>query len=547
MLKRIQELRKHEEGQALVLAAICMLVLALCVVATINLSYATSEKIRLQNAADAAAYTSAADEARVLNFLAYTNRAMVAHYCAHMNLLAYHSFLYFIYVFSRAATNIPYIGPIFWIIAGPAMVAMYAWEAVSAIGELALEGANAATAFVQVAVANAMPFRIAAGALAEVRKYNPAYRINPIASTVLGVNEAMNWAKTVSTGGFSLFPASSDEDKFNRLLMMEIANGSRHPWTAHGGGNGSFPLVRRATLNFDIGVAGLYFGKTGRAEWGAFRPTTTGTSLFSKVYAAITPQEQMYSIDALTLELKILGFKISLSLFSYIRADKKLQGRWHELSSNVGDNCRQVCGGGFFGGLCRAGCSTALAPVKGIMAAVSASIQALASFPDSVPHIHAGIAPYARFRPGKQRWSRPRANEMFNQQPTVVIVTEPTTDLVRRARPFMRNFSASLGGLSANNSALVRMAGATSKASKRGYTSGTDFRPTGNGGLPGFADGFNAISAGLAYYHRPGDWREPPNLFNPFWGAKLMPVTDYPLIANNPLFSPFVRTNLLVH
>ncbi|MBL8955278.1 MAG: hypothetical protein JNK82_31180 [Myxococcaceae bacterium] len=31
-----------------------------------------------------------------------------------------------------------------------------------------------------------------------------------------------------------------------------------------------------------------------------------------------------------------------------------------------------------------------------------------------------------------------------------------------------------------------------------------------------------ALSTGLAYYHRKGHWREPPNLFNPFWRAGLV-------------------------
>ena len=32
----------------------------------------------------------------------------------------------------------------------------------------------------------------------------------------------------------------------------------------------------------------------------------------------------------------------------------------------------------------------------------------------------------------------------------------------------------------------------------------------------------SALSAGLAYYHRKGHWREQPNLFNPFWRAGLV-------------------------
>jgi len=34
-----------------------------------------------------------------------------------------------------------------------------------------------------------------------------------------------------------------------------------------------------------------------------------------------------------------------------------------------------------------------------------------------------------------------------------------------------------------------------------------------------------AIAKALVYYHRPGDWKEPPNLFNPYWRVKLHPFT----------------------
>jgi hypothetical protein len=33
-----------------------------------------------------------------------------------------------------------------------------------------------------------------------------------------------------------------------------------------------------------------------------------------------------------------------------------------------------------------------------------------------------------------------------------------------------------------------------------------------------------AVATGLAYYHRAGDWREPPNMLNPFWRATLAPI-----------------------
>lgn len=38
----------------------------------------------------------------------------------------------------------------------------------------------------------------------------------------------------------------------------------------------------------------------------------------------------------------------------------------------------------------------------------------------------------------------------------------------------------------------------------------------------GFMPEFQTISAGMAYYHRPGVWKEHPNLFNPYWRATLV-------------------------
>jgi hypothetical protein len=39
----------------------------------------------------------------------------------------------------------------------------------------------------------------------------------------------------------------------------------------------------------------------------------------------------------------------------------------------------------------------------------------------------------------------------------------------------------------------------------------------------GVLRGVNAISRAQVYYHRPGAWQEPPNFFNPYWGARLAP------------------------
>jgi len=42
--------------------------------------------------------------------------------------------------------------------------------------------------------------------------------------------------------------------------------------------------------------------------------------------------------------------------------------------------------------------------------------------------------------------------------------------------------------------------------------------------LLGWASGLNAISRAQVYYHRPGNWTEQPNFFNPYWRARLAAV-----------------------
>jgi len=66
-----------------------MLILALMLMMSFNVSNAIHEKVRLQNYSDAKAYSMAVAEARAFNYIAYTNRAMAATYVTMMSLHAY--------------------------------------------------------------------------------------------------------------------------------------------------------------------------------------------------------------------------------------------------------------------------------------------------------------------------------------------------------------------------------------------------------------------------------------------------------------------------
>src|SRR5690606_24093013 len=103
---------RHREGQSLVLACVMILIVSLAVVTTVNVGHTIHERVRLQNTADAAAFSMAAVEARAFNFYAFTNRAQDSHYVSAMTWMSVNSMFYGIEafitdVFAMLASIIP--------------------------------------------------------------------------------------------------------------------------------------------------------------------------------------------------------------------------------------------------------------------------------------------------------------------------------------------------------------------------------------------------------------------------------------------------------
>ena len=82
---------RRPRGQAMILGVISLVVLALVVFMTMNVTVSVQQKIRLQNYADAKAFSLAVIEARSLNYFAYTNRAIASSYVSMANVHAYMS------------------------------------------------------------------------------------------------------------------------------------------------------------------------------------------------------------------------------------------------------------------------------------------------------------------------------------------------------------------------------------------------------------------------------------------------------------------------
>ncbi len=53
-------------------------------------------------------------------------------------------------------------------------------------------------------------------------------------------------------------------------------------------------------------------------------------------------------------------------------------------------------------------------------------------------------------------------------------------------------------------------------------TPGAEIDFTAQHAVAGVVPRLETLAAGISYYHRPGHWQEPPNLFNPYWRASLV-------------------------
>ncbi|MFL5320958.1 MAG: hypothetical protein ACJ790_14945 [Myxococcaceae bacterium] len=91
VLVQVLARRKAQRGQAMVLSALSMFLLALMMILSFNVGHAVHEKIRLQQHSDAQAYSMAVVEARALNYFAVSNRALAAALVSMNNLHAYMS------------------------------------------------------------------------------------------------------------------------------------------------------------------------------------------------------------------------------------------------------------------------------------------------------------------------------------------------------------------------------------------------------------------------------------------------------------------------
>ena len=544
MILALHRLRKDEEGQTLVLAAIFGLILALCVLGTVNVGRAVYDKMQLQTAADSAAYSQAAVGARVMNFTAYTNRAMVVHYASIMAMSAYLTYFHFLWGMARGAfklaSYIPYIGPIFKAIEQVLTVLLQVLDVVVFALTPVIAAANVVLYGLQEGAWYSFAKRLAT-LPPEAHSGDTGRR--PYQTLGFGWNALMtaaNQASWAQVRGSSLMPKNSldtfkilynakdDNVQLARMHMVEIANSARQPWVAYGDKANQLSLVPGAR-HWWWGTQKVGFGVVSRTEMGS--PTPAG------ILGSITRGSgQVWSANRLEFALKlhfIVSIDLKLKVFTTVTMDQFYTGPgglaprkdWYNLgySTDAKGFVSRILGKllNFL--------SLGALPAAG--AIMKKEGDALFKKSDSFKHRFFWISPYVSFSPrgsakaGVGPLGKPGN---FNQPDFVVGLNKPATDYnneLGASRIFGRKFVSRIGG-------------------KQGQGS-TDFRMSTAKTLPTLPPGMNTFAAAQVYYHRPGDWKEMPNLFNPLWGARLMPVLESNgaaklLLANNALFRQFI-------
>jgi len=495
----LRRLRRDERGQALVIGAVAMLVLCIAVLTSVSIGHGVYSKVKLQDAADAQAYSIAVKEARAYNFLAYTNRAMVVHYNAMLTFMSYVSHaLYLDATIGNAAkvlSYVPYIGPIFRLVEqaieawkdGCEYVAKFMVPVLTAMN-IALWVAQETVLFTTLLdlwttdtsdpirltdpAANA-GYAMSLGSLGGISGVisniglnvdNSKNFVHPI-DDGLHSGESMNWTDPTGLGKRSKLVQDnklSDPDMAKyRLLMGNIANSARREWTAQG--EDVLLVGRRWEIKTPpcLGIQ-IIIDKWANSQVKSF---------YEKAFGNKNVKDQLFASDNISIKIEA-GCFITKTLFKFtfnIEAAADYADGFHRYALNSS----------------RMGAK------------------------NNKDHNWLGITPFVHSDPSfKKPWSY-----HFSYPCNLVILTK---DMMAKKEVFHVKTRYQEGeGTMADNGVLDM---------SWDKVGGDDFL----GGL--FRErtkGMMAMAVGRAIYHRPGEWQEEPNFFNPLWTARLAPMRSH--------------------
>lgn len=536
-------MRRRHPGQALPLGALGVFIMVLAIIATMNLSQAVYQKIRLQNSADAAAYSLAAMEARAFNFVALTNRTQIVHYNAAMALQSYLTHAGFcvalwgnlrdlvngVKSIDDVCSSWGYpIGVLCQLGARLAQATASIWGVIvtvlKKIHELVLDHkvwgipalVEALTLFNKYAVWQMQFVRLIlinshllSGMYEFVRSNDPQMGITAERNWInILINAVLNSLefRAVFDVGAGLNPylldlafgiqnirkykTDPDDDKVKDAMgvMSELVNASR----SHK------DIYNRSDIFFSVGpgaVLALIFGnKMGQ------------TKLIEK--GSVGPEVSEIRSDPINYPVgdTLASDDYLSSGMGFFMAPPGIGGVILTRANRIGDgiyaNCKnnQCTKGGEHYLYKNQSSSSPAAP--GGMASIGYFPTAPTGVQDNTETADGDHkfrpSPYFKFKPSGER------EKDYNQPSTWVFLNKHHANFQtgNNKRPWHYNFNFTHGSLPT--------------ASLDTTIGGKD-----NSYL---LEGLNVVSRGMVYYHRPGCWNEHPNFFNPFWRARLAPV-----------------------
>jgi Flp pilus assembly protein TadG len=527
MFRILRKLRRDERGQALVIGAVAMLVLAVSIMASVSIGHGVYEKIKLQDAADAQAYSIAVKEARAYNFLAYTNRAMIVHYSAMLTVMSYVS--HAVYLDQTVANiasilqAIPGIGAFFTAVKQAIEAWKTAVETVSQVLIPALTALNLALWAAQESMLLATLADLITDSTTDaVTKTDPRARVGLATSgsrqnivlgvnTVWGLNATTNYSNLKNflhaiddgpTSGGNVDPDDptgarrreplrnsnnlSDPNMAKyRLLMGNLANSVRRRWTAVG--EGPFLIGRRWNFNLCLVLGQVRIEKTADSQIKNFDENFENNR-----------KDQLFASDDIRVRVRPTCFFFGWNdVFRLrFRAAADMRGGFHqELGQNKSDDHHPWWG---------------ITPFITSDTSFNRPWEYHFSYPCNVVVLSKdmgadGTPPPATqsvpFQMGNLR--KGDSSGFMTSSASNRFVNDPEREIVQSG--FLDMTWKYVGGM--------RMQDGQADADAAYFRNSTG--------------GMMAMAVGRAVYHRPGDWKEEPNFFNPLWTARLAPVTTH--------------------
>ncbi|MEL6543802.1 MAG: pilus assembly protein TadG-related protein [Myxococcota bacterium] len=528
-MRRRNRATRGERGQVALLGVVALVVLAIGMYTSYNFARAVYEKIALQNAADASAYSLATQSARSFNFIAFSNRAMAAR---QLELLELHAEVsqttYSIGVigymgdvtsayakYLQANPTTAPVGAALELV-GSALEATYEARRIELDGRIrALEialGSEPAFSALYTAMAAGLvastTARLVEGAPDIAEANDPDARLHPLSYGFNAYN-VYAYVDAIDPGGLQRTPES--QRAFAEVInASRIAAGSRSKKIVWRNGildeiSAPLEILDNASQSEDVVKANRRMSESIGSLSSGFPATEfEGTSkLLTRIGERDVLDDTGRSADESSFLSRgqVMTSKDVRSGFATLPA-LALAAEEGFASLQSGPDGFRYCryskpeqyGSPGLGGA-RLYALLADPKLAGFGCVTETS-------PDFGRRLQwRGLGRYFRFKSkGDKRGAR-----AYNQPDVWVFLNKPPE---------------AMGGADDLNFEI-----------RRGSEVAAIDARIGEAGVLGSGElaGVNAIARAQVYYHRPGAWREPPNLFNPYWGARLAPknvVTD---------------------